>query len=353
MTPQIAFRLPLFESGTLLESDRGYLKGIHPLADGTAVIHLSTYSHAQFSTSLLRVGNGSRQVLPVPEAVSERVRQCREDEATRLASYGAPISFRVGERVGLLVTDRWAWLFDPSGDVEPIEIAIDPLPWASGITGQRSYIPVRAGVSNEARVPIILRHPDARDDYPAFLATIEFDLPARTARWNATARAQGPATVPYRVDPDDFNGLPEYAGTTLGDAAWLGDRLRVFTMGNRTHYGRMGMPYASALETDIDGANPRCLRDIGESSHGLFSPDGRHLLLLPFFKSGPRKGKPSLLDLDAGTELPLSVRGLAAYRPLAYRDGCMWFAGRGSWSDWDSLVLDEGKPGELVACRMD
>ncbi len=43
------------------------------------------------------------------------------------------------------------------------------------------------------------------------------------------------------------------------------------------------------------------------------------MLLILFFQSGPRKGKPSLV-LDAGTETPLSVRGLASYRPLAYRE---------------------------------
>lgn len=77
------------------------------------------------------------------------------------------------------------------------------------------------------------------------------------------------------------------------------------------------------------------------------------MLLLPFFKSGPRKGKPALVDLDAGIETSLSVRGLASYRPLAYRDGCIWFAGSGAWADWASLVLSSDKPGELVVCRLD
>lgn len=353
MTPRIDVRLPLFEPGSLVEGDRGYLKGIHPLADGSAVIHLSTYIDGEFSTSLVKVGNGSRELLPVPDAVGERVRECRRDEATRSASYGAPISFQVGERVGVLVADRWAWIVDPGGDNAPIEMALEPLPLATCTLGQRSFIPVRAGVSLDQQVPVILRHPEARDDYPAFFATLKFDPQARAARWNASALTAGPATVPYRVDPEDFNGVPEYSGTTLGDVAGLRDRLRVFTMGNRTHYGRMGMPYAAALETDTDGANPRLLREIDESSHGLFAPDGRHMLLLPFFKSGARKGKPSLIDLEAGTETPLAVRGLASYRPLAYRDGAIWFAGQGSWADWDSLVLDAGKPGEVVVCRMD
>ena len=128
MTFQIKFRLPLFESVCLTDRDRGYLKGIHPLADGTAVVHLSTYQEDEFETSLIHVGNGIRRRLPVPAAVRDCISRCREDEVTESASYGAPVSFQVDERVGLLVTDRWAWLFDPRGDAEPVAIEIAPSP---------------------------------------------------------------------------------------------------------------------------------------------------------------------------------------------------------------------------------
>jgi len=57
-----------------------------------------------------------------------------------------------------------------------------PPPPAACILGKRSYIPVRAGASRDGRVPIILRHPDARPDYPGYLAMLEFDLDASTAR---------------------------------------------------------------------------------------------------------------------------------------------------------------------------
>jgi len=353
MTPSIAFRLPLFEAQTLTDDDRGYLKGLHPLADGTAVVHLTAYANDEFETSLIHAGSGFRRPLAVPDAIRARMAQCREDDTTKHASFGAPHSFRVGERVGLLVADRWLWIFDPYGDAPPTEIALAPLPLAACITGKRAYIPERAGVTGNDRVPVIFRHPDASPDYPAYLVTLHVDVKAGTARWDKRALSDGPAIVPYRVDPEGINGVPEYAGSTLGDAVQLGDRLRVFTMGNHTHYGRLGMRHPSALEMASDGSDPQCLREIDESSHGLFSPDGQHMLLLPFFKSGPRKGKPSLVDLHSGVETPLSVRGLATYRPLAYRDGCIWFAGKGDWADWDSLVLDESKPGELVACRVE
>lgn len=112
MTPQIDYRLPLFESQTLADRDRGYLKGLHPLADGSAVVHLSTYTDGEFETSLLHVGNGFRRTLAVPETIRARISQCREDDVTRQASFGAPRSFRVGERVGLLVADRWVRRLD-------------------------------------------------------------------------------------------------------------------------------------------------------------------------------------------------------------------------------------------------
>lgn len=73
------------------------------------------------------------------------------------------------------------------------------------------------------------------------------------------------------------------AGTTLGDAFWLGDRFGLFTMGN-VPYGRLSMPFISVLECDADGNNPRAVREIDESAHALFAADGRHMLLLPFTK---------------------------------------------------------------------
>ncbi|MGY3266853.1 hypothetical protein [Lysobacter sp. HA35] len=352
MTLQIDHRITLFSPGALVGSSRGYLGAVYPLGDGSVVVHLAECVDDNWSTLLLHAGPDFRRELAVPSAVRERVEDLRRDPVTESATWGAPISFKVGERIGLLVTDRCAWVFDPVGGEEPVEIAIKPLALANCINAPRSFMPVRAGLSCDHRVPVIFRHPDGRDDYPCYLSTLEIDLQRRTGHWTLRAADGQPVTVPYRVDLDDFNGTDAYAGTTLGDVVWLGDRFRIFTMGNRTHYGRMGMSHAAVVDTDPDGTNPRCVREMDESCHGLFSADGRRMLLLPFFKSGARKGKPSILDLEDGTETGIAVRGLATYRPLADRDGVVWLAGKGSWSDWSALVLDAGGAGEIVGCRV-
>jgi hypothetical protein len=359
MTQQLEFRIALHPLETLFGHARAHLRGIHPLSDGSAVLHLSTRQGplGKARTWLVVADANSLRPLQIPAAVKSRIDECAKDPVTEKASYGAPRSFQLGDRIGLLVTDRWAWVFDPLRGTEPVEVAIEPLALAGGVRSSRSYFPDRCGTGRDGRVPVIFRHPDAWPDYPCYLSTLELDLDAGRGRWSLQSSTGEPIVVPYRVDPDDFNGVPQYAGTILADALWLGDRFRLFTIGNRTHYGRMGMAYVSVIECDGDGGNPRVVREIDESAHGLFAADGRHLLLLPFTKRGPRKGKPSLIDLETGLETPLAIRGLASYKPQAFHDGRIWMAGgagAGSWASWDELALSDsdGDRGEVVACRL-
>ena len=56
---------------------------------------------------------------------------------------------------------------------------------------------------------------------------------------------------------------------------------------------------------------------------------------------------------DPAAAPPLTANGvLASYRLLAYRDGVVWFAGKGHWANWASLVFGADTTGDLVACRM-
>lgn len=354
---QVEFRVPLHPLDTLFGHARAALRGVHPLSDGSAVLHLTTRNSElkDRRTWLLVADEHGLRPLPIPAELDARITACREDPATERASYGAPLSFQLGDRIGLLVADRWAWMFDPLGGSDPVEVAIEPLALANGVIAAKCYLPQRCGRGRDGRIPVIFRHPDAWPDYVCYLSTLEIDLDAGHGRWTLRSPTGEPIVVRYRVDPEDFNGVPEYAGTTLGDALWLGDRFRLFTMGNRSHHGRMGMRYVSVIECDADGSNPRVVREIDESAHGLFAADGRHLLLLPFTKKGPRKGKPSLVDLDTGTETPLVVRGLASYMPQAFADGRAWLAGgagAGSWASWTELSIGDGDRGEVVACRV-
>jgi hypothetical protein len=357
--PKIEFRVPLHPLASLFGDAHAHVMGVHPLSDGSVVLHLSTRAEPIGDARIRLVvadGRGLRP-LAVPEEVAACVEACGEDPVTEEASYGAPVSFRLGDRVGLLVADRWAWVFDPLGGTAPVAIAIEPLALVTDRWGSRSYVPDRCGAGRDGRIPVIFRQPHAKPGYACYLSALEIDLGSGRGRWTSQGPAGDPVVVPYRLNPGGFNGVPEYAGTTLGDALWLGDRFRLFTMGN-VPYGRMTMPYVTVLESDADGGNPRAVREIDESAHALFAADGRHMLLLPFTRRGPRKGKPSLIDLEAGTEMPLSVRGLAGYMPMAHADGRVWMAGGGrpgSWSRWDQLSLrdSDGDHGELVACRVE
>lgn len=359
MTPQVEFRTALHPLVTLFAHDHAHLRGVYPLSDGSAVLHLSTRQGplGKGRTWLVAANANGVRPLPMTADLEARITECAQDPATKKATYGAPRSFQLGDRVGLLVADRWAWVFDPLGGSHPVELAIEPLALAEGTLSPSSYEPVRCGAGRDGRVPVIFRHPDAWPDYVCYLSALELDLDRGRGRWAVQSPTGGPIVVPYRVDPEDFNGVPQHAGTTLGDAIWLGDRFRLFTMGNRSHHGRMGMSYVGVIDCDADGGNPRLVRDIDESAHGLFAADGRHLLLLPFTKKGPRKGKPSLIDLETGVETPLAIRGLASCKPQAYRAGRLWMAGgagAGSWASWNELAMsdDDGDRGEVVACTL-
>lgn len=359
-TPTIEFRVALHPLASLFGDAYAHLLGVHPLSNGSAVLHLSTRAEpiGEARTRLVVADERGLRPLEVPEEVAARVEACGRDPVTKKASYGAPVSFQLDDRVGLLVADRWAWVFDPIGGSAPVPIAIEPLTLAKRMSSPGSYVPRRCGAGRSGRLPVIFAHPDAfSGGYACYLSVLEIDADQGRGRWTLQGAPGEPLFVPYRLNPGGFNGVPEYAGTTLGDALWLGDRFRLFTMGN-VPYGRLRMPYVTVLECDADGHDPRPVREVDESAHALFAADGRHMLLLPFTKKGRRKGKPSLIDLAADTETPLGVRGLAGYMPMAYADGRVWMAGgagAGSWSRWDQLALrdDDDDRGELVACRVE
>lgn len=153
----------------------------------------------------------------------------------------------------------------------------------------------------------------------------------------------------YRLN-SNYKGLEANDGTYLGDLAWPGDRLRVFSLGNSTHFGRMGMSYTTVLETDSNGERPLVLYDLNESCYGNFV-DGFDVLVTPLFMSGARKGKSSVLNVSTLEEAPAALpRGYAGFQPFSVRDGKVWFAGGGGWSDWQNLRVDAGDGCRIVAC---
>ncbi|HEY8878448.1 MAG TPA: hypothetical protein VIN03_12845 [Roseateles sp.] len=343
----------------LLGRAHAWVNRIHVLSDGSAVAHLSSIDDDEFRDHLVVMRDGRLRVIHEPASLTLARERCEADPDRRKGMFAQ--SFRVQDRVGLLLSDRWAWLFDPLHGDEAVELAIEaPLPtWAharhENLRG--AYRPQRCGETVDHRVPVSLQHPDTSHDYTGYLSLLDVDVKAARARWSLLDAQGRPVTVPYEPNPN-YEGMEGYGGAQIGGLAWLGDRLRVFNTGNSTHLGRMGHGTSCAvLETGPDGQAPVALRVLDESCHGCFVNGGDDVLLEPRFKTGPRKGKPSLLALSAGTEEALAPpRGYAGFLPYAMAAGTIWFVGgssSGSWSGWQTLSVrdDEDDHCRVIACQ--
>ncbi len=336
---------------------QGWVNNIHPLSDGSAVLHLTSCEGYDMREHLVVLRDGRCHVIHEPPSLSQAREVCAEDPA-RESNRGV-VSFQVGDRVGLLLSDRWLWLFDPARDDASMEITIDaPLPtWApeSWPENVEAHHVVRCGTTVDHRVPVVLGHPAATHDYTAHWALLEVDAQTRRAHWSQLDGKGRTRTIRHALNPN-YRGVEGHEGTYLCDLAWLGDRLRAFSIGNHTHIGRMGMAYTAVLETGAHGQNPVLLRTLDEGCHGAFI-DEDHVLLTPASKSGARKGQPALLEVATGAEIGLALRGHAGFRPFAARDGRVWLVGgggTGAWCGWHQISLrdGEGKPGRVVVCRV-
>ncbi|MBV8620839.1 MAG: hypothetical protein JOY84_18385 [Curvibacter sp.] len=342
----------------LVNRPSAWVKRVHPLSDGSAVLHLTSLERYDMREHLVVLRDGHCQVINEPPSLTQARLVCAEDPARE--DQGLVQSFQIGDRIGLLLSDRWLWLFDPLQDDTPIEIAIDtPLPiwapesWPDSVAAHRV---ARCGTTCDHRVPVVLGHPAATHDYTAHWALLDVDVESRRACWTQLGKQGQTQTIRYGLN-SNFEGVEGHEGTYLCDLSWMGDRLRAFSIGNRTHIGRMGMAYAAALEADAQGQGPVLVHPLDEGCHGAFIDSG-HVLLTPASKSGARKGKPALLDLASGTEIELTLRGHAGFRPFAARAGKVWLVGggaTGAWCGWQQISLHdgEGKPGRIVVCSID
>jgi hypothetical protein len=332
----------------------GTVLAVHPLAEGRAVIHLITREgiFGDPLHHLLVLEESGHRSLEMPSSLKERIAELEHLPAHQGVFVG-PLTFQVHGKIGLLLLDRYVWLLDPDEAEPTVELEVEPLARRVNRHGSSPFRPCRCGLTLDGRVPVIFRHPDGRDEFTNYLSLLEIDSAARQARWSLRDDEGKPVYVRYRVNPN-FDGGPEYGeylGTILGDVICMGDRLRIFSLGNATHYGRTGMSYTTVLETKLDGSEPRVLREVDESCFGGFSSDGQRVVLTPLFKSGGRKGKPALLDLATGHETSIAVRGLAKHEPFSATASSIWLAGPSSRNgSWRSVSVDgkSGSDGEIA-----
>jgi hypothetical protein len=344
----------------------GWVKAVLPLRDDAAVAHVSTYREEAdfdtFDTHLLLIEGGEARPLDTPRSVNEKRRELEADPAMEEAIGGdGTVSFLFGPKLGLLLADRHLWLLDPSGGDAPIEIEIPPLAPFRNDWGDHAYCVHRAGVPTDRTVPVIFRHPHSPTDFSSYLAFLEIDEEQRKAQWIRRGKDGQPFPVRYSADPgfehcSEAEGYQQETGTNIGDVIQLGDRLRIFSLGDQGNFRRFNrrMTAVTVIETDLHGSDARLLHSVDESTFGAFSGDGSQVLLTPLFQRGPRKGKPGLLDLRTLEEAPLAVRGLAKYEPYTFTSSGVWWVGGGDTTgEWRGATLygGEGHTAEIVWTR--
>lgn len=169
-----------------LGREQAWVNRIHVLSDGSAVAHLGSTADDGFRDHLVVMRDGQLRVIHEPASLTLARERCKADPHREKGIF--PQSFRLQDRVGLLLSDRWAWLFDPLRGDEAVELSIEaPLPtWAHARHEnlQGACRPQRCGETVDHRVPVSLQHPDADFDYTGYLSLLDVDVQAARARWS-------------------------------------------------------------------------------------------------------------------------------------------------------------------------
>jgi hypothetical protein len=223
-------------------------------------------------------------------------------------------AFRCGDAVGLLLGLHELQLLDPqSGSLRPITI--------EGFAPDAPWVPLRVGHGDAQQFPVILAGPLGGYFDGHQLALLTVDSSAGTARWDLTdgqpSRLPDTDYVPLLADRSSWTPL-------IYSAARRGQDWLFYVGPTHTSHQRGMAPSALGLHGS-DLRLQRVIHQAGEASFGDISSCGEWLILSPYAKSGPRKGRQTLVNLNDGRVLePAPPRGHAGWQVIDHQDGCWW-----------------------------
>lgn len=250
-------------------------------------------------------------------------------------------SFLLGERFGILLTPEALLLFDGI-HAEPQRIAISGHFSGLGELAHSShaadshYEVVHCGFGDDRRIPVVLAAPTSRGA-GRHLALLEIDAEAKSARWLHTQSDGSPRSLAGA----DYAGFDAKLGATatlsqidqqsaaplVYDCAWTGQDYLVYAAGYSKNYNRFGMPLSVLTRNSVDLGVLAPVFHAGEPSHGDIAASLDRLIVSPLHKSGPRKGKQTVVTLADGQEHPVTPpRGYAGHQVLACNAGHYWLA---------------------------
>jgi hypothetical protein len=330
------------------------IRRLHAFANGRAVVLVGAFvrSIGRIQHWFVQVTKAGVTAALVPDQVTARFDDLKKQQQG--SDRWSERSFSLGERVGLLLSDKWIYLFEDIHH-EPLSIQIEN-PFAMAPSYRSSHVPISfdpvvCGVSTNNRVPVIFRHPDESYEYACFLSLLEIDIPARQARWLSKSAEGHPTPLIFRPRPG-VNQSPSNVGTYLDHVAWTGSEYLAYSIGSneRPTYHGMGMDYAVLLRCTMDCEDVALIMEEGESVYGHILSSMDKVLLTPMFKS-VRKDKQSLHDLEHNLSIAIELpRGYAGFRIFdGGPDGLLWSVNDVEWLKTDWHALKNGKPTYIAA----
>ena len=345
----------LLQWGQLLSiAEEPQIRKVHAFANGRAVVLVGSFikSLGQIQHWFVEVTQDRTTASLVPDEVTARFDKLVEQQEG--ADRWSLRSFSIGERLGLLLSDKWIYLFE---DIhrKPLSIQIEnPFETAKSYrssSGPISFDPVVCGVTSCNKMPVIFRHPDESYDYACFLSLLEIDVVARKARWLSKSAKGHPIPLKFRPR-SKLNEMPSNVGTYLNHVAWTGSEYLAYSIGSneRPTYHGMGMDYSVLLGCSIACKKVTLFNEEGESVYGHILSSMDKVLLTPMFKT-VRKGKQSLYDLKQKIPVPVELpRGHAGFRIFdGGADGLLWSISDVQWLSNDWYALKKGKPTYIAA----
>jgi hypothetical protein len=251
-----------------------------------------------------------------------------------------PQAFRLGGRFGLLISPEALLLFDSIED-PPARIAIDL--HFSGLGEQAHarhaadsyYQVVHCGSGSDGIVPVVLSAPTGRGA-GRHLALLEIDAESRQARWLHTRIDGSPRTLDSRDYAGfDASGMlknmaqidPQMVHPVVTDCAWLDKRWLVYAAGHDKNLVRFGIPIGVLTRNQLDLSLLDPLFRPSEQSYVTICASLDRLIVSPLNKSGPHKGKQTIVILADGQEHAITLpRGCATHQLLDHDAGCYWLA---------------------------
>jgi hypothetical protein len=234
-------------------------------------------------------------------------------------------AFRCGQSIGLLLGLHELQLFD----LQTERLRTIPI---EGFPIDARWVPLRIGNGHQDQFPVILSDPSGAYFDGRHLALLQVDPMAERARWQLLSDGQ----------PVALNEM-DYAPVTplIYSAAWRGKDWLFYVGPKHTSHHRSGMR-PSVL--GLHGANLRLqqvIHQAAEDSFGDLSSCGQWLIVSPYRRNGPRKGRQTLVNLHDGRVLePSPPRGHAGWQVVDHFDGCWWLQPMGQ----------RHSAGQILAC---